>query len=182
MNEGLFELTIMFFRLMNSPTTFQWMMDMIFRKAILMKRVKVYIDDILVHSETLQEHGPLVRLILQTLQENGLSCKLTKCKFEQTQIEYLGSIIEQGRVEMNPKKILAIINWRAPKKVKEIQAFLSTLNEYRQFIQGFSTIARPLHQLTCKDAIWKWIKTEQDMFDGLKRVITIAPVLRITDH
>jgi hypothetical protein len=94
----------------------------------------------------------------------------------------LGSTIEQGRVEMNPKKILAIINWKAPKKVKEIQAFLGTLNEYQQFIQGFSTIARPLHQLTCKDAIWKWTKMEQDTFDRLKRVITMAPVLWITDH
>jgi hypothetical protein len=84
MNEGLFEPTVMFFGLMNSPATFQRMMDMIFRKAILMKQVKVYVDNILVHSETLQEHGPLVWLVLQTLRENSLSCKPTKCKFEQT--------------------------------------------------------------------------------------------------
>jgi hypothetical protein len=74
-----------------------------------------------------------------------LSCKPTKCEFEHTRIEYLGSIIKQGKVEINPKKISAIIDWKAPKKVKEIQAFLGTLNEYRQFIQGFLTIACPLH-------------------------------------
>jgi hypothetical protein len=107
------------------------MMDMIFRKAILTKQVKVYVDDILVHSETLQEHAPLVWLVLQILQENGLSCKPTKCEFEQTQIKYLGLIIEQGRVEMNLKKILVIVDWKPPKKVKEIQAFLGMLNEYR---------------------------------------------------
>jgi hypothetical protein len=129
-NEGLFEPTMMFFGLTNSPATFQQMMDMIFRKAIMTKRVKVYVDDILIHSETLQEHTPLVRLALQILQENGLSCKPTKCKFEQTRIEYLGSIIEQGRVEMNLKKISAIVDWKAHKKIKEIQAFLGTLNEY----------------------------------------------------
>jgi hypothetical protein len=56
------------------------------------------------------------------------------------------------------------------------------LNKYRQFIQGFSTIACPLHQLTCKDAIWKWMKMEQDAFDGLKRAITMALVLQIADH
>jgi hypothetical protein len=172
----------MFFGLMNSPATFQRMMDTIFRKAIMTKRVKVYVDDILIHSETLQEHGPLVWLILQILRENGLSCKPMKCEFEQTRIEYLGSIIEQGKVEMNLKKISAIVDWKAPKKVKEIQAFLGTLNEYRWFIQGFSTIACPLHQLTRKDAIWRWMKTEQDAFDGLKRAITTAPVLRIADH
>jgi hypothetical protein len=109
-NEGLFEPTMMFFRLMNSPAMFQWMMDTIFRKAILTKQVKVYIDDILVHSETLQEHAPLVQLILQILQENGLSYKPMKCEFEQTQIEYLGLIIEQGRVKMNLKKISAIVD------------------------------------------------------------------------
>ena len=177
-NMGLFELTVIFFGLTNSPATFQAMMNELFRDLIHEGVVVVYLDDILIFTKTLDEHRRVTREVLRILRENKLYLKPEKCEFEQTKIEYLGMIVEEGRVRMDPAKVKAVAKWAVPTRKKELQSFLGFCNFYRHFIKDFSHIARPLHRLT-GDTPWEWGLEQQLAFKELKLRITSEPVLII---
>src|SRR6266478_281087 len=136
-------------------------------------------DDILIFTPTLEEHCRVTREILETLRSHQLFLKLEKCKFECKSVEYLGLIISQDHVAMDPVKICGVIEWPQPTKVKEVQSFLGFVNFYRRFVKNFSDIVRPLHALTRKSKRWSWGKDEQDAFEALKHAVTSAPVLII---
>ena len=168
-NRGLFEPLVMFFGLTNSPATFQVMMNSLLKDLIDDGHVIVYLDDILIFTETLEHHRKVVRQVLEVLHTNHLCLKPEKCSFEQTSVEYLGVIVENGTFRMDPAKVAAIRDWVTPTKKKDVQAFIGFCNFYRRFIKDFSKIARPLHDLTKKDTPWCWEHTEQNAFDTLKK-------------
>jgi len=137
----------------------------------------VYNDDILIYTETLEEHRTVVKEVLQILQDNDLYLKHQKCEFEKEEVEYLGVIVGRGQVRMDPHKVSAIGKWPEPKTVREVQSFLGFCNFYRNFIEGFSHAAKPLWNLTQKDKPWAWATTEQSAFDELKGKLINQPVL-----
>lgn len=120
----------MFFRLTNSPATFQTMMDEIFKDLVATGKVVIYMDDILVGTTTLHEHWEIVNEILRQLQANDLFLKPEKCTFEAKEIEYLGMILTQRQIQMDLIKIQGIVNWREPKNVKDVQSFVGFGNFY----------------------------------------------------
>ena len=168
----------MFFGLTNSPTTFQSIMDHIFRDLINTGKVSVYINDIVIHTKTLEEHRRITKEVLEILWTNKLYIKLEKCEIEKERIEYLGVVVSEGRVEMDPVKTKALTGWLMPKKLRELQSFLGFCNFYRRFIKDYSKIAKPLNQLTGKEE-WKWGAEQQTAFNTLRRVITERPVMVI---
>lgn len=180
-NRGLFEPLVMFFGLTNSPATFQGMMNDIFIELIDDQVVITYLDDILIFTETLEQHREVVSKVLGILQRHKLYLKAEKCEFEKEKIEYLGLIISQNRIEMDPVKIEGVAKWPVPKDVHDVQSFVGFANFYRRFIQDFADIARPLHDLTRKDTAWTWSDKEQDAFETLKKKITSSPVLIFPD-
>lgn len=113
-NRGLFEPRVMFFGLTNSPATFQALMNSIFGDLIAAGKVAVYLDDILIFSDTREEHRRVTHEVLRRLQEHDLFLRPEKCKFEQTEIEYLGLVIRQGEVSMDPIKVQAVRDWPTP--------------------------------------------------------------------
>lgn len=177
-NRGLFEPTVMFFGLTNSPATFQGFMNEIFRELINEGHVVVYMDDILIFTENQKEHQKVVRRVLDILKENRLFLKPEKCSFEQESVEYLGLIVGGGRIKMDPKKVEAVSDWPKPKNKKGVQAFLGFCNFYRRFIQGFSGIAKPLTILT-GNLEWKWEKEQDEAFEKLKNALVTMPILAI---
>jgi transposase InsO family protein len=176
-NRGMFEPLVMFFGLCNSPATFQTMMNDIFRRLIEEGVVAVYMDDILIFTKTLREHREVVSRVLQILKDNNLYLKPEKCIFEAQKIEFLGLILSENQIEMDPVKIEGVREWPKPNKVRELQSFLGFINFYRRFIEDFSKVARPLHDLTRKDSEWKWEDIHQKAFEDLKHRITSAPIL-----
>jgi transposase InsO family protein len=180
-NRGLFEPLVMFFGLTNSPATFQTMMDDIFRELVIEGVVVVYLDDILIFTESIEEHRKVTRRVMEILAEHKLFLKAAKCEFEKTTVEYLGVIISHNSVEMDPVKIAGVADWPAPTNKKEVQSFLGFANFYRRFIQDFSHHARPLFDLTKKEVKWKWTEEEQSAFDSLKGAVTSAPILASPD-
>lgn len=180
-NRGLFEPLVMFFGLMNSPATFQAMMNSILKDLIDSGKVVVYMDDILIFTETLEEHRRLANEVLKRLKEHDLYAKPEKCVFEAESVEFLDLIISHDTLRMDPAKVAGIAEWPTPRRVKDIQSFLSFGNFYRQFIKNFSKIARPLFNLTKKDQKWIWSSEEQTAFQALKDVFTSAPVLLMPD-
>lgn len=135
-NRGLFEPTVMFFGLCNSPSTFQRMMNDILRDFINEGHVIVYLDDILIFTDDVEEHRRLVHWVLQRLREHKLYLKPSKCFFEVEEVTYLGLIVGNGHVKTDPSKISAVKDWEVPKDKKEVQAFIGFLNFYRRFIEG----------------------------------------------
>jgi len=130
MNRSLYEPLVMFFSLMNSPATFQMMMDDIFEDLISEGIVVVYLDDILIFTETLEEHWKITHRILELLEKHKLYLHSDKCKFERTTIEYLGVIISHNSVAMDPVKIAGITEGPTPTNKKEVQSFLGFTNFY----------------------------------------------------
>jgi len=123
-NCGLYEPLVMFFGLTNSPATFQTMMDNISEDLISEGVVVVYLDDILIFTETLEEHRKVTRRILELLEKHKLYLRSDKCEFEKTTIEYLGVIISHNSVAMDPVKIAGVTEWPTPTNKKEVQSFL----------------------------------------------------------
>jgi len=173
-NWGLFELLVMFFGLCNSPVMFQTMMDDIFNDLITEGVVVVYVDDILIFTETLEEHQRVTQRVIELLRKHNLFLKPEKCEFEKTEVEYLRVSISKNSVKINPVKVAGVTEWPTPSNRKEVQSFLGFTNFYRRFIQGFSHLAHPLFNLTWKDTEWRWGAEEQSAFDSLKEWITMA--------
>ena len=112
------------------------------------KEVLVFIDDIIVFSNTLEEHEIRLRQVLERLKEYGLKLSPEKCKFFQTSVKYLGHIVSENGVETDPGKIEALKTWPRPKNLKELRSFLGFSGYYRRFIQDYSKITKPLNDLT----------------------------------
>jgi RNase H-like domain found in reverse transcriptase/Reverse transcriptase (RNA-dependent DNA polymerase)/Integrase zinc binding domain len=177
---GLFETLVMPFGLSNAPATFQARINEVLR-PFLDIFCTAYIDDILVFSDNLKDHRKHVRSVLKALQEAGLQLDIRKCKFETTEVTYLGMIVSTSGIKMDPSKVQCILDWQAPTTVKDVQGFLGFSNFYRRFIKGFSRIVRPLVHLTKKDIKWGWNIACQKAFDTLKNAFTSAPTLRHFD-
>jgi hypothetical protein len=145
---------VMFFGLTNSPSTFQAMMNVIYKEVIEKHAargtiIRIYMDNIAITTTgTLQDHIDAVRDVLRVAEQNDLYFKLSKCTFHASSIDYLGVIIEKGMTHMDPVKIAGIKNWPIPTKVKDVRSFLGFCNFYRPFIQGFAHLAQPLNELT----------------------------------
>ncbi len=181
---GLFKPLVMFFDLTNSPSTFQTMMNHIFRDLHVKHlqkgtRIIIYMDDILIAtSSTLSAHEDVVNDMLSWLEEHNLYLKPEKCVWETSSVDYLGVILEKGVTRMDPVKISGIADWPIPKTVKDVCLFLGFCNFYQAFIWGFANIAHPLNQLTHKDVKWTWNMKEQQAFDDLRQRVMAEPVLK----
>ena len=134
------------FGLTNAPATFQSLMNMVLHE-FLDKFVIVYIDDILVFSETVEEHTQHVKLVLGCLWSHCLWVKAEKCAFYQDHVNFLGYIISPDGITMHLKKMSAIMDWPPAKSVHDLQVFLVFANFYHQFIFKFSKITAPLTKL-----------------------------------
>ena len=181
MPEGLFEPTVMFFGLMNSLATFQAMMNELLRDLINTGKVAVFINDVIVGMETKEGYDELVAEVIRRLEENDLYVKPEKYKWKVKEVEFLEVVIGPEGIKMEEEKIKRILEWPTPKSVKDVQKFLGLANYYHRFIEGFTTVARPLHDLVKKDKKWDWTKREEKVFRKLKERFTKEPVLVAPD-
>jgi hypothetical protein len=181
-NKGLFEPTVMFFGMCNSPATFQSMMDSIFSDMIDECIVIIYMDDIFIFGPDESTLMKNTKRVLARLQENDLFLKPAKCDFNKTKVEYLGMVIEEGKISMDPGKLAGIRDWPVPTTVKQVRGFLGFGNFYRRFIWHFSNIAKPLNDLLKKNKKFEWTDECQEAFDELKKRFTEEPVLMMPDH
>jgi len=139
----------------------------------------IYLDDVLIYSNTIQQYQKDVSNILEAIRKSGMKDKPSKCQFHHSETEYLGFIIGQEGVKTDSVKRQAIWDWTAPKKIKEIQCFLGFCNFYQQFIEGFSRTTKPRYARTKGEYIgnWEWGNKEQQAFNKLGTKLTAAPVL-----
>jgi len=132
---GAYEPMVMYFGLTNSLATFQMMMNDLFRDLINQGDTAIFINDILVATDTEEEHDELVEKMLKRLEENDLFVKPKKCKWKVREVEFLGVVIGPRGVEMQKEKVEGVLNWPAPQNIKKVQKFLGLTNYYRRFIK-----------------------------------------------
>jgi len=130
------------------------MMNDIFWDLIAEGIMVVYLDDILIFTRTEEEHAMAIRWVLQVLQEHKIFLHLEKCEFCKERIEYLGLVISENEVSMDPVKVARVREWPTPENKTDVQAFLGFVNFYRRFIRDFSAKARPLFDLTRSEQVW----------------------------
>ncbi len=185
-NEGLFKLTVMFFRLTNSPATFQTMMNTIFHDLIADRSMTVYMDNMAIHtapwpSETtevhVEWHQKIINQVLTKLDKHNLYLNPEKCDFELPHINFLGVCITNRTVQMEQGKVDKVQEWKPPRNMMEVRWFLGFTGYYRYFIQGYSQITRPLLDLTKKATPWHWNTDQQLAFKGLRDKMCKKPVL-----
>ncbi|KAL4030064.1 hypothetical protein IC575_008297 [Cucumis melo] len=161
----------MSFGLTNAPAVFMDLMNRVFRE-FLDTFVIVFIDDILIYSKMETEHEEHLRIVLQTLRDNKLYAKFSKCEFWLKQVSFLGHVVSKAGVSVDPAKIEAVTSWTRPSTVSEVRSFLGLVGYYRRFVENFSRIATPLTQLTRKGAPFVWSKACEDRFQNLKKLVT----------
>jgi RNase H-like domain found in reverse transcriptase/Reverse transcriptase (RNA-dependent DNA polymerase) len=172
----------MYFRLTNSPPTFQKMMDCLFHplKDKYPSMLFVYMDDILITTaDNLPLHRRIVHDVLDLLEAKSFFLKPSKCKFERTSIDYLGIIISNGAISINPMKCDGLATW--PEQlatIKQVQSTLGVFGYQQPFIRGFADIAKPLTELTKKDIPFVWTPCCTATIQRLKEIVLSDPVLQ----
>jgi hypothetical protein len=177
---GQHEFTVMPFGLTNAHVYFMNFMNKVFMEE-LDKFVIVFIDDIFVYSQSIEEHGQHLRIVLGKLQDNQLYAKFSKCEFWLQKVSFLGHILTAEGVAVDPEKVTTVANWKRLASVTEIWSFLRLAGYYRRFIEGFSKIARPMTTLLQKDKKFEWTNVCERSFCELKRILTTASVLVLPD-
>ena len=173
---GLYEFTVMPFGLSNAPATFQRVMEQVLA-GLPWQVCLVYLDDIIVYGQTLDEHRENLRKVFQCIREAGLKLQPSRCSFLQPEVLYLGHIVTADGIRTDPTKTAVVKDWRVPRNTKDVRRFLGLASYYRRFVPGFATLAAPLHKVSTKTSLFTWDKHCQTAFEELRHRLTTTPVL-----
>jgi len=174
--EGSYRYLVMPFGLCNGPSTYQRFINGIMMD-ILDDFVAVYVDDILIYSNTYEEHVKHVTEVLERLEKANLYADITKSNFHSDSVKFLGLVVGKDGLHMDQEKVAAIRDWKEPKSLKGLQSFLGFCNYYREFLPEFGRVARPLQKLTKKDSWRRFGEAEKEAFQKTKDLITSGDLL-----
>jgi hypothetical protein len=174
-HDGLYEFLVMPFGLCNAPATFQALMNDVLR-PFHRRFVLGFFDDILICSKSWADHLQHLRVILTELRRHVLFIKRSKCAFGVSSVAYLGHIISEVGVAMDPAKVQAIQDWPVPRSARALRGFLGLAGYYRKFIHNYGSIAAPLTVLLKKDG-FSWGEEAAATFATLKAAVTTGPIL-----
>ena len=177
--DGLFEWFVMPFGLSNAPSTFMRVMTHVLQ-PLIGKFMVVYFDDILIYSQSKEEHLTHIRQVFLTLREAKLYVNLKKCSFMQPHVLFLGFIVSEHDISADPKKVRVIRGWPETQSITETRSFHDLDSFYRRFIRGFSTIMAPINECL-KNKEFQWSNATSQAFREIKVRMTEAPVLRYPD-
>ncbi|GJU29610.1 putative nucleotidyltransferase, ribonuclease H [Tanacetum coccineum] len=172
---GHFEFTVMPFGLTNAPTVFMDLMNQVC-KLYLDKFVIVFIDDVLIYSNTKEDHEVHLRLVLELLRKEKLYAKFSKCELGLQEVHFIGHVVNQSGIHVYPGKIEEVKKWKATTTSLEIRSFLGLADYYNRFIVNFPKIAKPLTSLTQK---YVWGVEQEEAFQTLKNNLCDAPILSL---
>ena len=188
---GFYECDTMPFGATNAPATFQRLMHDCLGD-LNMNWCIVYLDDIIVFSDTKEEHIKRLEAVFQKLMAAGLKLKPTKCFFFRNEIEYLGHVVSGKGISTNPKKIEAVTKWPTPKTVYDVRSFLGFVGYYRRFIKNFSKITKPIREVitglenqskrAAKKTYIEWTDTAESAFEALKTMCVSTPILAYPNY
>lgn len=177
---GLFQFKRMPFGLCNSPATFQRLIDRVLG-AELEPHVFVYLDDVIVVTETFEKHLEILQEIFERIKNAGLTVSEEKCFFCRPELRYLGYVVDHQGLHVDPEKVSAVLNIPPPKNTTEVRRILGVASWYRRFIPNFSTIVAPMTALLCKNKKWFWSDDCERALQQIKTALVTAPILTCPD-
>ena len=183
-HRGLYQFRVMPFGLRNAPAAFQRLMQHVLIDLNPDEDppfVDMYLDDVLIFSESLEEHIYHLHLVMDCLIDAGLKLNPSKCHFVQKEVQYLGHIITPLGLKLNPERVASVQDFPVPQNVKQARQLVGLASYYRRFIPAFAKIAQPLHDLTRKGAVFEWTPQCQAAFDTLRLKLVEAPLLAYPD-
>ena len=189
-NLGFYECNRMPFGLCNAPATFQRLMERAMGD-INLRDCLIYLDDIIIFSDTFEAHLDRLEAVFQRLHTYNLKLKASKCEFFKKQVTYLGHVVSEEGIKTDPEKIRDLKNWPVPKSVKDVRKFLGFTGYYRRFIKGFSTIVRPLNDLLIgnstkkpsrKKTPFRWEAEQEQAFRTITAKLSNTPVLAYANY
>ncbi|MBW0467686.1 hypothetical protein O181_007401, partial [Austropuccinia psidii MF-1] len=178
---GIYEYTRMPCGIKNAPTHFQRMMDTIFQEEILEGWMVVYIDDIIIYSETWEDHLQYIDRVLSKCTPINLKISLKKCNFGQQELLALGHKVSGLSLEIDQNKVAAVLQKPVPRSIREMQYFLGFASYYRNHIKNVAHITSSLYKLFSKDVVFEITKERRDAYERIKHELTNAPVLILPD-
>ena len=178
---GHYEFTVMPFGLTNAPAAFMDLMHRVFQPYQDQFFV-VFVDDILIYSQSEWEHEYHLMIVLQLLRDHQLYAMFSKCEFWLTEVRFLGHVVSASGVLVDQEKVEAVMSWERPKSIFEIRSFLGLAGYYRRFIKDFSRITAPMTRLTQKEVKFDWDDRCKEAFQELKRRLTSTPILIVLDR
>jgi hypothetical protein len=143
--------------------------------------VVVFIDDILIYSETTEEHEEHLRIVLERLRQQKLYAKFSKCEFWMEKVAFLGHVLLAEGIAVDPSKVESVTKWEQPLNVTDVGSFLRLTGYYRRFIENFSKIAKPMTELLKNNTKFEWSEVCEKSFEELKKRLTTGPVLTLSD-
>jgi hypothetical protein len=143
--------------------------------------VVVFIDDILIYSETTKEHEEHLRVVLERLRQQKLYAKFSKCEFWMEKVAFLGHVLSVEGIAVDPSKVESVTKWEQLLNVTDVRSFLGLAGYYRRFIENFSKIAKPMTELLKNNTKFEWSEACEKSFQELKKRLTTAPVLTLPD-
>lgn len=179
--KGYFAYCRMPFGLCNSGATLCRLVDSVIG-CDLEPNVFIYLDDIIVATDTFEEHIKMLATIADRLTKAGLTISPEKSRFCMKRLSYLGYIIDENGIQPDPMKIDSVCNYPVPKTVKDVRRLVGLAGWYRRFIPNFSTITAPLSELTKKGRKFEWTKEADEAMATIKKILISAPVLANPDY
>jgi hypothetical protein len=177
---GLYDWTVMPFGLKNATSTFTRTMSEVF-KDLGSAFLKVFVDDLNVHSETWDDHIRHLGAVLSKLREVNLKLNPSKCCFAAKSVTFLGHVVNREGIRPDPGKVEVVLHFPTPKNVTGVRSFLGLTGYYRKYIKGYSNLAGPLFELTRKDTVFAWNEKCEQAYQALKAALVDAPVLTRPD-
>ena len=175
---GSFQFDVLPFGLCNAPATFERLMDLVM-SGLNYESLLVYLDDIIVFSETLEVHLVRLELVFFRLEAAGLKLKASKCHIMQQEVLFLGHVVTPQGIATDPDKIKLVTEWPTPRNLREVRSFVGLCSYYRRYVKDFARVAEPLHGLTRKNVRFQWTPACEAAFVKLKLCLTTAPVLAL---
>ena len=174
--KGLFHYLTLPFGLTNAPATFERIMECVLR-GLQWVTCLCFLDDVIIMAGSFRQAITRLRDVLNRFREANLKLKPKKCKLMQTETLFLGFMVSEEGIRVNPELVKDILEWPTPRGVKDVQSFLGTTGYFRKWIANYAGLASPLYELTKKKAAWKWEESQEDAFNALKNCLVNPPVL-----
>jgi transposase InsO family protein len=173
---GHYEFTVLSMGLANAPSQFQRLMDLVL-SGLVWESCLVYLDDVIIFSKTFEQHLDRLDAVFSRLASANLLLKASKCQLFCESVKFLGHIVSRQGIAADPAKLATVRNWPQPTCLTELMSFIGLCSYYRKFVEGFATIAKPLHVLTGKGQPFFWGPDQEAAFQTLKVRLTAAPIL-----
>lgn len=177
--QGQFEYLKLPFGFCNSPSIFARFITELFKELIEQGKILIYLDDIMIATNTFEENIQILKEVFQILVDNLVDLKLEKCSFLQSELSYLGYVINEIGIKPSPVNIAAVTQFPVPQNVKHVQSFIGLASYFRRFVKDFANTAKPLYDLLRKNAKFEFGETQLRAMEALKEQLVSSPVLAI---